>query len=75
MTDQEIQNYEYCKKHLKEIKGFKESLPHNHQMHGCGSQAPSIEHSLDKTHREMHESILIAYDVARDKIQGMIKKI
>jgi hypothetical protein len=75
MTETQEKEYEYCKKHLNKIEGFKEKLPHNFQMYGCGQGQPNIEHSLDKIHSQMHADILNVYNSTAEKIKGIKKSI
>jgi hypothetical protein len=75
MTEEQITNYEYCKKHLVWIKGWKETLPFGIQKYGCGSSVPRIEHSLERIHKDMFEKVRAAMNEANEKVQGLIDNV
>ena len=72
MTKEQIQKYEYCKKHLECIADWKEKLPFGIQKYGCGSNVPNIEHTLEHIHREMFEKVRTAMTEANEKVQKLI---
>lgn len=75
MDANQVEKYEYCKDYIERIEQFKTNIKHKSQLYGCGSQRPNIEHDLEKIHREMHESVIEAYEVANNKINEIIKSI
>jgi hypothetical protein len=75
MTEEQIITYEYCKKDIAQLKGWKEKLPFGHQNHGCGSQVPNIEHELEQIHRTMYEVVRSAMNAAIEEIEKKINSI
>lgn len=75
MTEKQIQDYEYCKWHLAQLKDMKERSPFRAQMHGCGSRDAKITHELQAIHTEMYNSIHKAIDDAENAIKEMIASI
>lgn len=75
MTPEQITKYEYCKKHLADIKKWIESLPFKIQRHGCGSNAPNIEYTLENIHHKMHINVSKAMQDAETEIQTIIDNL
>ena len=75
MTEEQIIKFEYCKKHLELLKNWKEKLPFGIQQYGCGSTVPNIEHSLEKIHVKMFESVRAAMNEANKDIQKIVDGI
>lgn len=73
MNAEQIQKYEYCKKHLDTMAKW--TLPFGWQMYGCSSQSPNIEHALQEIHGDMYNKIAAAINEAKNKIQEKIDKI
>lgn len=75
MTKQEIEKYEYCKKHIQKIEGWQKELKFKVQEYGCGSSRPNIEHTLEKIHRDMHKKVISAMTEAKEAAQKIIDEI
>ena len=75
MTKEQIQNYEYFKDHLSNIKRFRKDLPFGIQMYGCGSSDPKITFTLDKIHRDMYNDVIKALNTANDRVQKLLDKL
>ena len=43
-------------------------------MYGCGSQAPALEHQLDRIHRDMYKKIELAFFEASNIVKKIIDK-
>ena len=75
MNAKTIEKYEMCKKHLTKLKEYKDKLPFNRQMYGCGSTRPQIEHTLEHIHNNMYEKVMDAINTANDSIQKIIDSL
>jgi hypothetical protein len=75
MNKEQIQKYEYCKKHLESITEWKEKLPFKIQKYGCSSNSPQIEHILEEIHRDMYEKIWASMKEANNKVQKVIDEL
>ena len=74
MKIEQIEKYEYCKKHLIFINECKEKLPFKHQHYVCGSRSPSIEHMLERIHNEMYRKTAEAIQEAKNKVEKIIEE-
>jgi len=75
MTKEQIEKYEYCKKHLEDISNTYRKISFNKQKYSCSRNSPNIEHVLDTIHREMYDNIIDAFNVAEEKIKKLIQEI
>lgn len=73
MTKEQIEIYEYCKKHIEDVEACK--LPFNSQKYGCSSGRPSIEYDLENIHKEMWSKVFNAMGDAKEKIRNIIKEL
>jgi len=74
MTKEQVEVYEYCQKHIKDIKKWKENFPIGKQKYGCSSNSPQIEHTLERVHREMRSTMYDALTKAIEAIEYIIEK-
>jgi len=75
MTKEQVEIYEYCQKHIKDIKKWREEFPIGIQKYGCGSNSPQIEHTLERVHREMQSKMYSALGETIKAIEGIIERI
>jgi hypothetical protein len=75
MTKDQIERYEYCKKHLECIKSWKEKLPFKGQHYGQGSGVPNIEHQLANVHKCMDREVSAAMRKAEESIEEIVAKL
>jgi hypothetical protein len=75
MDKNQILKYEFCKKHLKRLSDEMEKMPFGAQRHGCDSNSPDIEHTLERIHQEMYKKIVLAMREAQTKVNTIIEKI
>lgn len=75
MTKEQIQKYEYCKKHLAEIAAWKKGATYNKQMYGQGSGSPNIEHQLAGIHSTMSRDMDLVMSKASENIQKIIDEL
>ena len=75
MDKNQILNYEFCKKHLKRLSNDMEKIPFGAQRHGCDSNSPDIERTLERIHQEMYEKVVLAMREAETKVNTIIEKI
>lgn len=75
MKPEQIQKYEYCKEYLQSLENYQKNLTIKKQHHGCGSQQPIIEHTLEDIHRQLYSIIFNAFEDAKEKINKIIINI
>jgi hypothetical protein len=75
MDKNQILKYEFCKKHLKRLSDDMEKIPFGAQRHGCDSNSPDIERTLERIHQEMYEKVVLAMREAQTKVNTIIEKI
>ena len=75
MTQEQIKNYEYCKKHLTDLSAMEEKSQFEPQMYGCGSRDERITFELQDIHKDMYNSIQAAIKEAKQKINDKIEKL
>lgn len=72
MTQDQIEQYEYCKKHLADIELYIKSLPFKNYKYGCSSGCARIERSLEEIHGNMYRSVMEAINKAKTEIRSKI---
>jgi len=75
MEIEQIEIYEYCKKYLKKLDTYTETLPFKSQEFGCGSKQPNIEYELENIHKKMYSEVFNAMHNANKKVNEIIKNI
>lgn len=75
MTEKQIQDYEYIKTDIAQLKKWRDTLPFKKQNHGCGSQAPAIEYRLEEIHREMYTRVIDAIGKAFYEMEKLLEEI
>ena len=75
MTQDQIDIYKKCEKHLNDIDEYIKKIPFNIQKYGCGSGSPRIDFTLDNIHAEMYVSVISAMEKAKSKIEKIVKEL
>ena len=72
MTKEQVEIYEYCKKHLEEVETESENSGFKRQRYGCGTGSPKITFELERINQDMYSEIFEAVRKSKVKVQKII---
>ncbi|TDD77119.1 hypothetical protein [Flavobacterium caseinilyticum] len=75
MTKEQVEIYEYCKKHLEELEIESKNSTFKRQKYGCGTGSPTITFNLERINQDMYSEIFEAVNKAKNSIQKIIDEL